>query len=68
MVPELPGAIPEIRGSDIVAATAYYRDKLSFNLDWLAADIVLAGMSRHNCRLFLAGPPFRKEHGTSVPW
>ena len=67
MFPELPGAVPEIPVSDIIAATTYYRDKLSFKLDWLAADIVLAGMSRDNCRLFLAGPPFRKEHGNVSP-
>ena len=30
--------------SDIVAATAYYRDKLSFRVDWLEADIALAGL------------------------
>lgn len=59
--------MPEVPVSDIIAATTYYRDKLSFNLDWLAADIVLAGMSRDNCRLFLAGPPFRKEHGNVSP-
>jgi predicted lactoylglutathione lyase len=67
MIPELPGAVPEIPVSDIIAATTYYRDKLSFNLDWLAADIILAGMSRDNCRLFLAGLPFRKEHGNVSP-
>ncbi len=67
MTPALPAAVPEIPVSDIIAATTYYRDKLSFTLDWLAADIVLAGMSRDNCRLFLAGPAFRKEHGNVSP-
>ncbi len=67
MIPELPGAVPEIPVSDIVAATTYYRDQLSFTLDWLAADIELAGMSRDTCRLFLAGPPFRKDHGNVSP-
>jgi hypothetical protein len=64
MIPELPGAVPEIPISDITAATAYYRDHLSFSLDWVAADIALAGISRDNCRLFLAGPPFREARGT----
>ncbi len=67
MIPELPGAVPEIPVSDITAATAYYRDKLSFSIDWVAADIALAGISRDNCRLFLAGPPFRKARGTVGP-
>lgn len=39
MIPELPGAVPEIPVSDVVAATEYYRDKLSFTVDWLDADI-----------------------------
>ena len=67
MIPELPGAVPEIPVSDIIAATTYYRDNLSFSLDWVAADIALAGISRDNCRLFLAGPPFRKERGNVSP-
>ena len=67
MIPELPGAVPEIPVSDITAATAYYRDNLSFSPDWVAADIALAGISRDNCRLFLAGPKFRKERGNVGP-
>ena len=67
MIPELPGAVPEIPVSDITAATTYYRDNLSFSLDWVAADIALAGISRDNCRLFLAGLPFRKERGNVSP-
>jgi hypothetical protein len=67
MIPELPGAVPEIPVSDLTAATMYYRDNLSFSLDWLAADIALAGISRDNCRLFLAGPLFRKERGNVSP-
>ena len=67
MIPELPGAVPEIPVSDITTATTYYRDNLSFSLDWLAADIDRAGISRDHCRLFLAGPPFRKERGNVSP-
>jgi catechol 2,3-dioxygenase-like lactoylglutathione lyase family enzyme len=67
MIPELPGAVPEIPVSDIDAAATYYRDHLSFSIDWVAADIALAGISRDNCRLFLAGPTFRKEHGNVGP-
>ncbi|MBC7898388.1 MAG: bleomycin resistance family protein, partial [Cytophagaceae bacterium] len=38
-----------------------------FNLDWVAEDIALAGVSRDNCRLFLAGPPFRQDRGNVSP-
>jgi catechol 2,3-dioxygenase-like lactoylglutathione lyase family enzyme len=67
MIPELPGAVPEIPVSDVVAATEYYRDKLSFSVDWLEANIALAGISRDQCRLFLAGPTFRDECGNDSP-
>lgn len=67
MIPELPTAVPEIPVSDITAATTYYCDNLSFSLDWLAGDIELAGISRDNCRLFLAGPPFRQARGNVGP-
>jgi predicted lactoylglutathione lyase len=67
MIPELPGAVPEIPVSDVVAATEYYRKKLSFTIDWLEADIALAGISRDQCRLFLAGPAFREACGNASP-
>jgi uncharacterized glyoxalase superfamily protein PhnB len=67
MIPELPPAVPEIPVSDVAAAAEYYRDKLKFSIDWLAADIALAGISRDDCRLFLAGPAFRNECGNSSP-
>lgn len=67
MIPELPGAVPEIPVSDIFAATTYYRERLSFTVDWIAEDIDLAGISRDQCRLFLAGPPFREERGNVSP-
>ena len=67
MIPELPGAVPEIPVSAVAAATEYYRDKLSFSVDWFEADIALAGISRDQCRLFLAGPAFREECGNASP-
>jgi len=67
MIPELPGAVPEIPVSDVLAATGYYRDRLGFSVDWLEADIALAGVSRDRCRLFLAGPAFREEYGKPGP-
>jgi hypothetical protein len=67
MIPELPGAVPEIPVSDVVAATEYYCDKLRFSVDWFEADIALAGISCDQCRLFLAGPAFREERGNASP-
>jgi uncharacterized glyoxalase superfamily protein PhnB len=67
MIPELPGAVPEIPVSDVVAAAEYYRDRLSFSVDWLAADIALAAISRDQCRIFLAGPAFREACGNATP-
>ncbi len=67
MIPELPGAVPEIPVSDVVAATEYYRAKLSFTVDWSEPAIALAGVSRDRCRLFLAGPVFREGRGKPSP-
>jgi catechol 2,3-dioxygenase-like lactoylglutathione lyase family enzyme len=67
MTPDLPAAVPEIPVSDVAAAAEYYRDRLGFTVDWLAADISLAGISRDACRLFLAGPAFRERSGTAGP-
>ena len=59
--------MPEIPVSDLTAATTYYRDRLCFSVDWVEADIALAGISRDNCRLFLAGPAFREDRGNVSP-
>ena len=67
MILRLPGAVPEIPVSDITAATIYYRDNLGFGVDWVEADIALAGVSRDDCRLFLAGPLFREARGNAGP-
>lgn len=63
----LPPAVPEIPVSDVAAAATYYRDRLGFAVDWLAEDIALAGVSRDQCRLFLAGPIFREGSSSTVP-
>lgn len=67
MMPRLPGAVPEIPVSDVAAAAEYYRDKLGFEIDWLDANLELAGISRDECRLFLAGPRFRDDLGNVSP-
>lgn len=67
MTPGLPAAVPQIPVSDVVAATGYYRDRMGFDVDWLDGDLGLAGVSRDQCRLFLAGPSFRSEGGNAGP-
>ena len=67
MIPELPGAVPEIPVSNLIAAAEYYRDRLNFSIDWINPDIELAGISRDQCRLFLAGPAFRQGRGNPSP-
>jgi catechol 2,3-dioxygenase-like lactoylglutathione lyase family enzyme len=67
MIPPLPAAVPELPVSDVVAASQYYRDKLGFSVDWLEPDIALAGISCDQCRLFLAGSPFREASVSTGP-
>lgn len=67
MIPKLPAPVPEIPVSDLAAATAYYRDNFQFAIDWVGEDINLAGISRDDCRLFLAGPSFREARGNASP-
>ena len=67
MIPELPAAVPEIPVSDVATATEYYRDRLHFSVDWFESEIALAGISRDQCRLFLAGPAFRASCGNASP-
>ena len=62
-----PGAIPEIPVRDIAAATAYYRDCLGFTLDWGDEELGLAGISKGDCRMFLASHRYREQHGTVGP-
>lgn len=64
---ELPGAVPEIPVQDVDAAATYYVEKLGFTLDWVGEDIGLAGISRGNCRMFLASSEFRKHRGNVAP-
>lgn len=67
MTLEFPAAVPEIPVSDLGNAIAYYRDSLGFTVDWIGDDIGLAGISRGNCRLFLANTEIRSHRGTSAP-
>ena len=64
---EFPAAVPEIPVSDLVVAAAYYQNSLGFTFDWSADELGLAGVSKGNCRLFLAESNFRKERGNAAP-
>ena len=67
MKSEFPGAVPEIPVRDLSAAAAYYQNNLGFTLDWHEEDLGLAGISKGNCRMFLANEAFRKHHGNVGP-
>jgi predicted lactoylglutathione lyase len=64
---EFPAAVPEIPVSDLDTAIPYYQSNLGFNLDWREDSIGLAGISRDNCRLFLASTEFRKARRNVGP-
>ena len=64
---EFPGAVPEIPVESITAATAYYRDSLGFAIDWSEDELGLAGISRGDCRIFLATQEFRNAYGNVGP-
>jgi catechol 2,3-dioxygenase-like lactoylglutathione lyase family enzyme len=62
-----PAAVPEIPSADISKAAAYYVDVLGFTLDWGDDQSGIAGISRGDCRLFLANRAFRETHGNVGP-
>jgi uncharacterized glyoxalase superfamily protein PhnB len=67
MKSELPGPVPEIPVTDIATAAAYYEKNLGFRLDWGGEELGLAGISKGNCRMFLASQQYRKECGNVGP-
>ena len=67
MKSEFPSAVPEIPVNDLNDAVGYYQSNLGFSLDWCEQEIGLAGISKGNCRIFLADPDFRKEYGNVGP-
>jgi catechol 2,3-dioxygenase-like lactoylglutathione lyase family enzyme len=62
-----PCAVPDIPVSDIDAALDYYENRLGFHIDWGAGELGLAGVSRGDCRMFLADPDFRRAYGNKGP-
>ncbi len=62
-----PSAVPEIPVKSIDSAVEYYRERLGFTLDWGSEELGLAGISRGQCRMFLANAEFRAERGNAAP-
>jgi predicted lactoylglutathione lyase len=62
-----PAAVPEIPVRNIDDAVAYYQNSLGFKLDWGGQDLGLAGISRGDCRIFLANQEFRQGYGNVGP-
>jgi uncharacterized glyoxalase superfamily protein PhnB len=67
MKSEFPTPVPEIPVRDIATAAAYYKNNLGFTLDWGGEELGLAGISKGNCRIFLANQHYRKGHGNVGP-
>jgi uncharacterized glyoxalase superfamily protein PhnB len=67
MKSHFPGAVPEIPVRDLALAAAYYQDKLGFTLDWGGEELGLAGISKGDCRMFLANPQYRQQRGNVGP-
>jgi uncharacterized glyoxalase superfamily protein PhnB len=64
---EFPGAVPEVPVRNINDAAAYYENYLGFTVDWGGEELGLAGISKGNCRMFLANSDYRKERGNVGP-
>ncbi|HKO95425.1 MAG TPA: VOC family protein [Pyrinomonadaceae bacterium] len=62
-----PAVVPEIPVRDIKVAATYYESNLGFTLDWGGEELGLAGISKGDCRLFLANSDFRKVYGNVGP-
>jgi len=67
MKSEFPSAVPEIPVRNINEAVAYYQSNLGFTLDWGGDELGLAGISKGNCRIFLADREYRKLAGNVGP-
>ena len=63
----IPPVCPEVPVADLVAALAYYRDQLGFNIDWSADEIGLACVSRDETRMFVATREYRAALGIEGP-
>ena len=64
---DFPGAVPEIPVKNLDEARGYYENNLGFAVDWFETELGLAGISKGNCRMFLANEDFRKGYGNVGP-
>lgn len=64
---EYPTPVPEIPVANIGEALEYYTNELGFEIDWSDEELGLAGVSRGNCRLFIADESFRSAFGSKGP-
>ena len=58
-----PAPVPEIPAADLDKAVAYYVNALGFTCDWRNEKDGIAGISRENCRLFIASRSLRELYG-----
>jgi len=65
MSDKFPGAVPEIRVSNVSRAAVYYERCLGFRWDWGIEG--LGQVSRGDCRLFLTDNAFRGDDDTGTP-
>ena len=56
----MPAPVPEIPAADLDKAIAYYVETLGFGCDWRQDRYGIAGVSRDNCRLFIASESIRE--------
>lgn len=65
MTEDFPGAVPEVRVSDLARAAVYYEKCLGFSWDWGVEGI--GQVSRGLCRIILTDNGFRGEENTGTP-
>ena len=62
-----PPICPEVPVLSLAAALAYYRDQLGFTVDWSDEQLGLAGLTRGDTRIFMAGADYRSARGNQGP-
>lgn len=62
-----PPMCPEVPVSSLATALAYYQDQLGFTIDWSDEPLGLAGVSRGDCRIFMATAAYRSGLGNTGP-
>jgi uncharacterized glyoxalase superfamily protein PhnB len=65
MYEQFPGAVPELRVTNVARAAVYYEKCLGFHWDW-GVDAI-GQVSKGRCRLFLTDEAFRGDGGKGTP-